>query len=76
MLTLPLCLEAWRFSSETFTGVPPTGIDGFLPAIPRPVSYSLGMSPTFPQAVSPLTLRSERFLLPVAMGQKSKSCCA
>jgi hypothetical protein len=34
------------------------------------------MSPTFPQAVSLPTLRSELFLLPLAMGQKSKSCCA
>ena len=62
-LRLPLlyaCGEAgtlaWRFSSESFTAVPLTGTGGFLPAIPRPVGYSLGISPTFPQAVSPPTL--------------------
>ena len=32
-------------------------------------------NPTSPQAVSPLILRSELFLLPLTIGQKSKIYC-
>jgi hypothetical protein len=56
--------------------VPPTGIDGSSPPIPRPVGYLLGMSPILPQAVRPPTLRSEPFSSRSAMGQRNKNCCA
>jgi hypothetical protein len=76
MLAVNQGQSAWPFGSKRFTAVPQTGIDGSSPAIPRSVGYLLGMSPTFPQAVRPPTLRSELFSSRLAMGQRSKNCCA
>jgi hypothetical protein len=73
--TLPIYLEAgplaWRFSLERFTGVPPTGIGGFLPAIETGQVF-VRHEPNLPSGGQPADIEVGAFLVAVGNGPEKQ----